>query len=87
VTYHLDDWDAAARELVVDGWRVELLGDTTLEPNTVLVMGNHQRRRSLLVVPRDTPGGAARAMPRSAAGPETASARELLASNGVRPGG
>jgi hypothetical protein len=86
VTYHLGDWDAAARELIVDGWRVELLGDTALEPNTVLVMGNHQRRRSLLVVPRDTPGGAARAMLWSAAGPEAVSARELLASDGARPG-
>lgn len=85
VTYHLDDWDAAARELVVDGWRVELLGDTTLEPNTVLVMGNHQRQRTLLVIPPDLPGGTARAVLRSSAGPEVVSARELLASNGVRP--
>ena len=87
VTYHLDDWDAAGHEVAVDGWLVELAGSATLERNTVLVSGTHQRQRSLLVVPPDTPGGVARALLWAAAGPKVVtSAEEMLTSNGVRLG-
>jgi uncharacterized protein DUF5994 len=85
VAYHLDDWDNARRDLTVDGWSVALVGYPTLDANTVVVTGSNQRRMSLLVVPPDTPGGAARAVLRSAAGADTvASVTEILASNGVR---
>ena len=85
VTYHLDDWDSAGRALMVDGWSVTLVGLPTLEANTVVVTGPNHRRMMLLVVPPGTPGGLARAVLRSAAGPDTvASVEEILASNGVR---
>lgn len=85
VTYRLDEWEAAGRELVIDGWPVELAGSVTLERNTVLVTGTHQRQRSLLVVPPGVRGGVARAVLRSAAGPEVvAGVEEMLTSNGVR---
>lgn len=85
VTYHVDDWTPTTPELVVEGWLVTLVGSATLEPNTVLVTGTDQNQKRLLVVPPGTPGGLARAVLRSAAGPDTvASAEEILASNGVR---
>jgi hypothetical protein len=85
VTYHLDDWDPTRRELTVEAWTVTLVGLSTLDANTVVVTGSNQRRMILLVVPPGTPGGAARAVLRSAAGPDTvASVEEILASNGVR---
>jgi hypothetical protein len=85
VTYHLDDWDPARRELTVEGWTVTLVGLSTLDANTVVVTGSNQRRMMLLVVPPGTPGGAARAVLRSAAGPDTVDSVEMiLASNGVR---
>ena len=87
VTYHVDDWDAAGSELTTDGWPVDLAASTTMQPNTVSVAGTHQRRRSLLVIPPFVPGGIARAVLLSAAGPdELTSAREMLTSNGVRLG-
>jgi hypothetical protein len=85
VSYHLGDWDTAARELIVEGWSVRLVGVPTLDANTVVVTGSNQTRRILLVVPPGTPGGAARAALASAAGADTvASVEEILASNGVR---
>jgi len=85
VAYHVDDWDRTRRELTVEGWSVTLVGYPTLEANTVVVTGSNQRRMMLLVVPPGTPGGVARAVLRSAAGPDTvASVEEILASNGVR---
>jgi hypothetical protein len=85
VAYHVDDWDKTRRELTVAGWSVALVGFPTLEANTVVVTGSNQRRVFLLVVPPDTPGGAARAVLRTASGPDTvASVAEILASNGVR---
>jgi uncharacterized protein DUF5994 len=88
VTYHLDDWDKTRRELTVEGWTVTLVGLPTLDANTVVVTGSNQRRMILLVVPPSTPGGAARAVLRSTAGPDTVdSVQEILASNGVRVNG
>ena len=85
VTYHLHDWDSTRRELTVEGWAVTLVGLSTLDANTVVVTGSNQRRMMLLVVPPGTPGGAARAVLRSAAGPDTVDSVEMiLASNGVR---
>jgi hypothetical protein len=85
VTYHLHDWDTTTRTLTVEGWTVTLVGLSTLDANTVVVTGPNQRRMILLVVPPGTPGGAARAVLRAAARPDTvASAEEILASNGVR---
>jgi hypothetical protein len=87
VTYCLDDWDTGERELTVEGWLVSLTGSLTLVANTVVVTGTNQDRLSLLVVPPGTPGGAARAVLRAAARPDTsASAEEILASNVVWPG-
>ncbi len=84
VTYRLDDWDTGERELTVEGWLVSLTGSLTLVANTVVVTGTNQDRLSLLVVPPGTPGGAARAVLRAAARPDTsAGAEEILASNGV----
>jgi hypothetical protein len=83
VTYHLHDWATAGRELTVEGWMVTLVGLPTLDANTIVVTG--QRLMKLLVVPPGTPGGAARAVLRSAAAPDTVdSVEEILASNGVR---
>jgi hypothetical protein len=88
VAYRLDDWDTVTRELIVEGWSVRLAGFPALEANTVVVTGSNQRRMILLVVPPGTPGGAARAVLRSAAGADTmASVEEILASNGIRLGG
>ncbi|MGB3438874.1 MAG: DUF5994 family protein [Actinophytocola sp.] len=87
VTYHVDDWDAAGREVISEGWPVALVGSATIQPNTVLVTGTHQRERQLLVVPPSVPGGVARAVLRSTAGPGiVASAEEMLRSNGVLSG-
>ena len=85
VSYHLDDWDKTRRELSVEGWSVTLVGLPTLEAHTIVVTGPNQRRMMLLVVPPGTPGGAARAVLRSAAGSDSvASVAEILASNGVQ---
>jgi hypothetical protein len=85
VDYHLDDWDPTGPELMVEGWSFSVVGSATVEANTVLVTGTD--RMSLLVVPPGTPGGVARSVLRSAAGPHTvATAEEILRSNGVRLG-
>lgn len=85
VAYHVDDWDRTRRELTVEGWSVTVVGFPTLDANTVVVTGSNQRRMMLLVVPPDTPGGIARAVLSSAAGPDTvASVEEILVSNGIR---
>lgn len=85
VTYHLDNWDKTTRELTVESWTVKLVGLPTLDANTVVVTGSNQRRMMLLVVPPGTPDGAARAVLRSAAAPDTVDSVEvILASNGVR---
>jgi hypothetical protein len=85
ITYHRDDWDPTKRELIVEGWTVTLVSVPTLDANTVVVTGSNQRRMILLVVPPSTPGGAARAVLRSATEPDTVDSVEaILASNGVR---
>lgn len=85
VTYRVDDWDTAGHEVTIDGWPVELVGSTTMRPNTVLVTGTHQRERALLVVPAGVPGGVARAVLRAAAGPGVVhSAEDVLRANGSR---
>ena len=85
VTYHVHDWDEAGHEVTIDGWPVELTGSTTLEPNTVLVTGTHQRERTLLVVPPAVPGGVARAVLKAAAGPDVVlDAADVLSRNGIR---
>ncbi|HEX6358626.1 DUF5994 family protein [Actinophytocola sp.] len=87
VTYHPDDWQAAAHELTVEGWLVSLVGSSTLQANTVAVVGPGQRRMSLLVVPPSTPGGIARTVLRSATGPGNMSTvEEILANNGIDSG-
>jgi hypothetical protein len=87
VAFHVDDWERAGRELIVEGWTVTLAGFGTLEANTVIVTGSNRRRMSLLVVPPGTPGDVARAVLRTTAGSDTVSSvAEILSSNGVRLG-
>jgi hypothetical protein len=87
VTYPVGDWDAAGHNVTIEGWLVELVASATLQPNTVLVAGTHQRTRGLLVVPPGAPGDVARAVLRATAGPEAVvSAEEMLTGNGVRLG-
>jgi len=85
VAYHLDDWHTAtSRELMVEGWTVDLAGSSTLQANTVVVTGPDQRRMGLLVIPPHTTGDIARAVLNATAGlGEVGSVEEILASHGV----
>lgn len=84
VDYHVDDWNTTSQELTVEGWRVSLVGSSTLQANTVVVAGPGQRRMILLVVPSSTPGGIARAVLRSMAAPgPSGGVEEILANNGI----
>lgn len=85
VIYRVDDWDAAGGAATSDGWPFELEGSDTLQPHTVLVVGTHQRRRTLLVVPPGVPGRVARAVLSSTAGAGAVeSAEQALAGHGIR---
>ncbi|MFC4000883.1 DUF5994 family protein [Prauserella oleivorans] len=68
VSYHLGTWGVAPRKIPVDGRVVRLEGFTTMQPQTVVVVGTDSRRVSLLVVPPGTPETAGSAQLRSAAG-------------------
>jgi hypothetical protein len=84
VSYHLDTWGTVARKAPVDGRMVRFEGFRSIDPHTVVVIGSDHRRVSLLVVPPGIPGGAARAVLRSAADRDsTAGVADILASNGV----
>nr|WP_237439493.1 DUF5994 family protein [Amycolatopsis rubida] len=84
VSYHLDAWGATARKVLLGGRIVRLEGFRATDPDTVEAIGTDSRRVRLLVVPREAPGGAARAVLRSAAdGDSTATAADILAGNGV----
>ncbi|MGW7535427.1 DUF5994 family protein, partial [Amycolatopsis sp. NPDC054798] len=67
VSYHLDTWGTTARKVRLGDRIVRLEGFRATDPDTVMVFGTDSRRVSLLVVPREAPGGAARAALRSAA--------------------
>lgn len=87
VDYNPDDWTETERDLTVEGWSVTLVGDHTLDAHTVVVTGPNQHRMSLLVVPPGTPGGVARAVLRSAAGPDNVAAvGDNLEGNGMMLG-
>ncbi|WP_193441137.1 DUF5994 family protein [Actinosynnema sp. ALI-1.44] len=84
VGYNLDAWTATARKLTVHDRVVRMDGFRTMQPNTVTLTGHNRQRITLLVVPPDTPGGAARAILRSAADPgTTATVQDILTSNGI----
>ncbi|WP_409187023.1 DUF5994 family protein [Amycolatopsis sp. VS8301801F10] len=84
VSYHLDTWGPAARKVRLGDRTVRLEGFRETDPDTVIVLGTDSRRVSLLVVPEEVPGGAARAVLRSAAdGDSTATAAEILSANGA----
>lgn len=53
VAYALSAWDATARKVVVDGFRVRLEGFTYQDKNIIHVTGSGRRRISLLVVPSE----------------------------------
>lgn len=65
VSYRIDEWNTASG----DGWPFDLEVSSTLQRNTVVVSGTHQRRRTLLVVPAAVPGRVARAVLSATAGP------------------
>lgn len=86
MSYHLDTWHAVARKMTIQGRMVRFGGFRSMDAHTVEVIGSDGRRVTLLVVPPGTPGGAARAVLRSAAGDDsTASVADILTSNGVTP--
>ncbi|MBE1468255.1 DUF5994 family protein [Kibdelosporangium phytohabitans] len=86
VSYHLGTWSGIERKVTIDGRAVRFEGFHSMDHDTVVVIGADARRVSLLVVPPDTPGGMARAVLRaSSALDSTASAADILASNGSRP--
>jgi hypothetical protein len=86
VIYRVDDWDAAGGAGTSDGWPYDLEGSGAIQRNTVVVVGTHQRRRTLLVVPPGVPGRLARAVLSSTAGPAVVdSAEEALAGHGIWP--
>ncbi|MFC0111952.1 DUF5994 family protein [Kibdelosporangium aridum] len=87
IGYHPDDWDPAENKLTVEGWTVHLAAQRTMQPNTVVLAGPNLKQVRVLVVPPATPGGVARAVLRSASGSDTtATAEDILASNGVSLG-
>jgi hypothetical protein len=51
VAYNLDSWNETERDLNVEGWSVALVGDHTVDANTVVVTGPNQHQMRLLVVP------------------------------------
>jgi hypothetical protein len=84
VIYNLDLWEPAPRTLEVDGRVFRCGGFHSMDTHTVTAIGADSSRLDLLVVPPDTPGGAARAVLRSAADHDsTATVDDILASNGV----
>ncbi|MFI7680919.1 DUF5994 family protein [Actinophytocola sp. NPDC049390] len=86
VLYRTGDWDLAQNSATSEGWPFDLEEAGTLQPDTVMVVGTHQRRRTLLVVPPEVPERVARALLSWAAGPDAVgSAEQVLARNGIRP--
>ena len=86
VVYRPDEWAPAGHAATSDGWPFGLETSAALGPNTVVVIGTHQRRRTLLVVPPGVPDRVARAVLSSTAAPGTAnSAEHTLASHGIHP--
>jgi hypothetical protein len=85
VIYNLDLWESAPRTLEADGRVFRCGGFHSMDAHTVTAIGADSSRLDLLVVPPDTPGGAARAVLRSAADHDsTATVDDILASNGIR---
>lgn len=86
IAYNLDRWEPAPRKQRVDDRVIRYEGFHTIDADTVTAIGTDNRRVSLLVVPPSTPGGVARAVLRSAADADnTATVKNILASNGVPP--
>jgi hypothetical protein len=85
VIYRTDEWNAAGNAASSDGWPFDLEGSGAVQRNTVVVVGTHQRRRTLLVVPPAAPGRVARAVLSATAGPGTVvNAEHTLAGHGIR---
>jgi hypothetical protein len=81
VIYRADEWNAASG----DGWLFVLEGSDALQRNTVEVVGTHQRRRTLQVVPPAAPGQVARAMLSATARPAAVdNAEHALVDHGIR---
>jgi hypothetical protein len=83
VSYHLGDWDPAARRTTVDGRSVRLAGYRTQRPATVDVLGA-RHRLTLLVVPPDAAPATARAALAAAGRPGNTDEIEVLLAS---PGG
>jgi hypothetical protein len=89
VSYHLGDWDPAARRTVVDGRSVRLAGYRTQHPATVDVLGA-RHRLTLLVVPPDAAPATAHAALAAAGSPGNTDEIEALvhaATSGTDAGG
>ncbi len=84
VSYHLDAWPGAGRRLTVGDQVVRMEGFHSAQPDTVTLIRSDHSRIRLVVVPPGTPGGAARAVLRSASTSNaTTTVEELLTGNGV----
>jgi hypothetical protein len=84
VACHFDAWNLAVTRLVANGWPVVLADDPELAANTIMVTSADDRHLTMLVIPPNTPGPAARAMLRIAAARDTVlTAEEILGSNGI----
>jgi hypothetical protein len=77
VSYHLGDWDPAARRIVVHGRTVRLAGYRTQHPATIDVLGARYRL-TLLVVPPETDPAAAGAALAAAGSPGNTDEVEAL---------
>lgn len=60
VAYALSTWDTPPRRLVIDGFPVRIEGFTHQDKNIIHVTGTAHGRLSLLVIPPETTGTAAR---------------------------
>ncbi|GAA2660518.1 MULTISPECIES: DUF5994 family protein [Actinosynnema] len=85
VVYHLGAWGRAEHKITVAGVVVRLEGFRTTRPWEVTVLGPDRARTVLLVIPPDTPGGAAGAALRAVTGSDGSDpVEELMVRNGVR---
>lgn len=84
IGYSMSTWDLVPRRLVVDRRTVRLEGFRSLDRNTVILIGLHIHRLTLLVVPPAAGHAAAtRALAAAAAPDNDQSGTDILESSGV----
>ena len=81
VTYHLGDWDAAARKIVVDGSVVRIGGFRSQRPGTLDVLAERHRVTLLILPPGASPGPAHRVLVTAGHRDNADSVAELLSAS------